>query len=98
MAQSLIHPQRQKDHFRTAGAPSQPSVTRDRVIRTRREDHTAKSTKPFSVKAVALVITLVALLGISWASDGLFLTELLTVSGILALVALVRWIGNSSNA
>lgn len=88
MAQTITQSQRQKDVFRSRETREEKSYLQEDI------GTQTKTPNPIPVKVFALILSLGALLALSWAADGLFFIELLVVSAILVLVAIVRWTGN----
>ena len=95
MAHVITHPQTKKDSYRSEEAQRQEIHARRETPPRELKKARREQPKRFPLKLVALTANLVALLGLSWASEGLFLKELLTVSAIVALAVMIHWMGRS---
>ena len=97
MAHVITHPHTKKDHYRSEEAQRQEVHARRETPPRELQKARREQPKRFPLKMVALTATLVVLLVLSWASEGLFLKELLTVSAIVALAVMIHWMGRSGN-
>lgn len=95
MSHVITHPQSTKDQYLSEQAQQQESHARpERPIEDLKMDRRERP-EVFPVKSIVLLVMMAVVLFLSWATEGLFMTELLTVAGIFGLIAIVHWMGHS---